>query len=108
MTDNELRDLIARNAEAIGRNAKAIDGNTRAIDRLEQKTSSLDEQLSLLTRQVRMIANTQARHSNSITELDRHAQGTYDILQSYAREQNERFELIGQQIQALIDERRQS
>ena len=101
MTDDELRSLVANNAEAINNNA-------RAISRLEGKTDALNEQLSLLTRQVQVIADVQQQNSESLTAVNRHIQGFYDVLQSIVREQNERFALIGQQIQSLIDERRNS
>jgi len=113
MTDEELKALVASNAQAIKsnvqaieNNAQAIENNARAMDRLERKTESLDEQLGLLTRQVQATANTQAANSNLLNAADRNIQGIYDILQTYAREQHARSQMIDQQIQALIDERR--
>lgn len=122
MTDEELKALVASNAQAIEsnaqtiennakaieNNAKAIENNARAMDRLERKTESLDGQLSLLTRQVQAMANTQAANSNLLNAADRNIQGIYDILQTYAKEQHARSQLIDQQIQSLIDERRRS
>ncbi|KPQ34603.1 MAG: Bacterial flagellin N-terminal helical region [Phormidesmis priestleyi Ana] len=101
MTDEELRALVERNAQA-------IENSARAISRLEGKTDSLNEQLSLLTRQVQVMVDVQSQNSQTLTAVNRHIQGFYDVLQSITREQNERFELIGQQIQSLIDERRNS
>ena len=108
MTDDELRAIVASNAQAIERNAQAIERNAQTMANLEQKLDGMRQQISLLTRQVQMLVDVQSRHSNSITILDRHANGVYDILQTYAREQNDRFELISQQIQALVDERRRA
>jgi len=54
------------------------------------------------------MVDVQSQNSQTLTAVNRHIQGFYDVLQSITREQNERFELIGQQIQSLIDERRNS
>lgn len=92
MADDELKALLERNA--------------RAIEQLIQKTDSLDRQLSLLTQQVQTLANSQASSDIRMIQAERNIQGIYDILQAYAREQEARSQLINQQIQALIDERR--
>ena len=94
MTDDELRALVA--------------GNAQTAERLNQKTESLDRQLSLLTQQVQTMANSQAGSDTRLITAERNIQGIYDILQAYAREQDARSQLIDQQIQALIDERRRS
>ena len=136
MTDDELRALVARNAQAIDRNAQAIDRNAQAIernaqiiernaqaiernaqivernaqaiDRLEKRSEALDRQLSFLGKQVQLLVDSQARDETRLTTLERGLQGLYDVLQTLAREQSERSELIDRQIQALIDERRLS
>ena len=150
MTDEELRELVARTAQTAERAAqtaeraaqtaeraakaaeqnskaieqaaqtaeqaaKAAEQNTRAIERQDKKTEAINDQLSLLTRRVQILADTQAKHnemitamSNSTAALDRHAEGVYAVLQALAKEQAERSQLIDQQIQALIDERRRA
>ncbi|MGC1307906.1 MAG: hypothetical protein WA885_11795 [Phormidesmis sp.] len=108
MTDDELKGLVASNARAIESNAQAIENNARAIDKLHQKTTSIDNQLVLLTQQVQTMASTQASSDIRMIQAERNIQGIYDILQAYAREQDARSQLINQQIQALIDERRRS
>ena len=120
MTDDELRALIARNAEAIDRNTKAIDRNAKAIDRnveaidrnaeaIERsvkRTDAIDRRLSFIGEQVQLLVDSQSRNESCSTTLERGLQGVYDVLQTLAREQSERSELIDRQIQALIDERR--
>ena len=69
MTDDELKALVAKNAEAI---------------------SSTQQQLELLTRQVQAMANSQASSDNRLIAAERNIQGIYDILQAFAREQNAR------------------
>ena len=75
---------------------------------LNRKTESLDRQLSLLTQQVQTMANSQAGSDTRLIAAERNIQGMHNILQAYARERNARSQLINQQIQALIDERRSS
>ena len=143
MTDEELRTLIASNAQAIERNAQAIgrleqiternaqaigrleqttgrneqaidrldqmtERSSRAIDRLEQSVASTDRQVQLLVEQVRSLADNQAINETRFTRAERQIQGIYDLFGTIAREQAERSQLIDQQIQALIDERRRS
>lgn len=108
MTDDELRALVARTAELTARNAEAI-------SRLELKTASIDRQLEatqrqidLLVEQTRSLAENQAINETRFTRAERQIQGIYEILGTFAREQAERSQLIDQQIQALIDERRRA
>lgn len=54
------------------------------------------------------MASSQAGSDTRLIAAERNIQGIYDILQAYAREQDARSQLIDQQIQALIDERRRS
>lgn len=115
MTDEELRAIVASNAQAIERNARAIEHNARAIDRLEQKlerTADLvektREEIELIAIQVRSLSDSGAIQNDRLMKLERKMLGVYDILRTNAREQAERSRLIDQQIQALIDERRQS
>ena len=108
MTDDELKALVARNAEQIERNAELIERNAQAINRLEKKTEALDRQLSLLSKQVQLLVDSQVRNEDRLTALERGLQGLYDVMQTLAREQSDRSELIDRQIQALIDERRRS
>jgi predicted nucleic acid-binding Zn-ribbon protein len=106
MTDEELRALVVSNAQAIANNTRSIEQLNHSIEQLNQKTASLDRQLSLLTQQVQTMANSQISSDLRMVQAERNIQGIYDILQAYAREQDARSQLINQQIQALIDERR--
>ncbi|MGB3295334.1 MAG: hypothetical protein WBB01_20320 [Phormidesmis sp.] len=136
MTDEELRSLVARNAQAIDRleqtverNAQAIDRleqaierneqaisrleqaverNEQAISRLEQTSASTGRQLELVAEQIRSLADNQAINESRFTRAERQIQGIYDLFGTIAREQEERSQLIDRQIQALIDERRRS
>jgi chromosome segregation ATPase len=122
MTDDELRALVARNAEAIDRtheaidrNAETIDRNAKAIDRLDLKTAAIDRQIEstqrqidLLVEQTRSLADNQVINETRFTRAERQIQGIYDILGTFAKEQAARSNLIDQQIQSLIDERRRS
>jgi len=54
------------------------------------------------------MANNQASSNIHLISAERNIQGIYDILQAFAREQDARSQLINQQIQDLIDERRNS
>jgi predicted nucleic acid-binding Zn-ribbon protein len=101
MTDEELRALVASTAEATAR-------NTESIAQWQRRSDSLDRQLSLLTQQVQTLANSQSSSDIRLIAAERNIQGIYDILQAIAREQSARSQLIDQQIQALIDERRRS
>jgi hypothetical protein len=108
MTDDELRALVASNAEATARNLETI-------SRLESKTAAIDRQLEatqrqidLLVEQTRSLAENQAINETRFTRAERQIQGIYDILGTFAKEQAARSQLIDQQIQALIDERRRS
>ncbi|MEL6160483.1 MAG: hypothetical protein AAFR18_14840 [Cyanobacteria bacterium J06627_32] len=94
MTDDELKNLVASNAQA--------------IQQLREQAASVDRQLNLLAQQVQTMANSQASSDNRLIAAERNIQGIYDILRAYASEQNARSQLIDQQIQALIDERRRS
>lgn len=115
MTDEELKALVARNAQAIDRNAQAIDRNAQAIDHLGQKLDRIAdlvdttrEEIELIAVQVRSLSDSEAIQNDRLMKLERKMLGVYDILRSNAREQAERSKLIDQQIQALIDERRQA
>jgi RNA polymerase-interacting CarD/CdnL/TRCF family regulator len=57
---------------------------------------------------VQALASSQASSNIRLIAAERNIQGIYDILQAIAREQSVRSQLIDQQIQALIDERRRS
>ena len=108
MTDDELKALVASNARAIDRLTHRIDQVAHTVEQVTHKTDSIDRQLSLLTQQVQSLANSQAGSDMRMIQAERNIQGIYDILQAYAREQDARSQLINQQIQALIDERRRS
>lgn len=101
MTDDELRALVARNAEAIDR----LERKTVAIDRQIEATQ---RQIDLLVEQTRSLADNQAINELRFTRAERQIQGIYDILGTFAKEQAARSNLIDQQIQALIDERSHS
>ncbi len=136
MTDDELRTLVAQNAAAIGRNTATIDRNATAIEQnaaaiaqtaelarqntetaaqLVRKTQSIDkmiaatqQQLDLLGEQTRSLADNQDINESRFTRAERQIQGIYDLFGTLAKEQAARSQLIDQQIQALIDERRRS
>lgn len=90
MTEEELTRL----ERVVARNASAIE--------------STQQQLELLTRQVQAMVPVQSSNSNRLGSAERNIQGIYDLLGTFAREQAERSQLIDQQIQSLIDERRRS
>lgn len=90
MTEEELTRL----ERVVARNASAIE--------------STQQQLELLTRQVQAMVPVQSSNSNRLGSAERNIQGIYDLLGTLAREQAERSQLIDQQIQSLIDERRRS
>ena len=94
MSDDELKALVARNAQA--------------IERIEQNSERIQQQLELLTLKVQ--STTEIQHSNTsrIASAEHNLQGIFDVLLTNAREQAERSKLIDQQIQSLIDERRRS
>ena len=101
MTDNELRVLVESNAESINR----LERKTAQIDRQIEATQI---QINLLVEQTRSFADNQAINESRFTRAERQIQGIYDILGTIAQEQAARSQLIVQQIQALIDERRRS
>lgn len=112
MTDEELRALVANNAQAIGRleqtaerAAQTAERNSQAISRLEKSVASTDRQVQLISEQVRSLTDNQAINEVRFTRAERQIQGIYDLFGTIAREQAERSQLIDQQIQALIDER---
>ena len=88
MTDDELRALVA--------------GNAQTAERLNQKTESLDRQLSLLTQQVQTMANSQAGSDTRLITAEHNIQGMYDILQAYAREQDARSQSIDSKMRKLF------
>ena len=122
MTDDELKMIVATNAQAIERNAQAIERNAQAIERnaqaiersdsrlsiAESRAVSIQQQLELLTRQVQSMISAQNSNTDRSVSNERSLQGIYDVLLTNAREQAERSKLIDQQIQSLIDERRRS
>ncbi|MEL7495771.1 MAG: hypothetical protein AAGJ95_17660 [Cyanobacteria bacterium J06554_11] len=129
MKDEELKALVASNAQAIERNVQAIERNAQAIERnvqaIERNAQAIDrlgekldrtadlvdatrEEIELIAVQVRSLSDTEALQNDRLMKLERKMLGVYDILRTNAREQADRSRLIDQQIQALIDERRQS
>lgn len=88
MTDDELRALVASNAQAIERNFQAIERNAQAIDQLQKKTISIDRQLQLIAEQLRSLADNQAINESRFTKAERQIQGIYDLFGTIAREQS--------------------
>jgi hypothetical protein len=101
MTDDELRVLVACTAESIDR----LERKTVAIDRQIEATQ---RQIDLLVEQTRSLADNQAINELRFTRAERQIQGIYNILGTFPKDQAARANLIDQQIQALINERRHS
>ena len=112
MTDEELRTLVASNAQAIERNTQAIgrmeENFERLYNRVEQRYVAIDARIELVSRQLQAVADRQENSDSRILHLERMMNGVYEILRTNAEEQAKRSALIDQQIQALIDQRRQA
>ena len=103
MTNEEIRNLVASNAQVIERMEENFE---RLYNRTDERIATVYGRIELISRQLQAIADRQESSDGRIIVQERMMNGVFDILRTSAEAQAKRSELIDQQIQALIGGRR--